>query len=260
MCAPEVDRAPLSTGGAGEGRVRERAMEAAAASLPGLKRESPPPPPPPPSAGASSRVWRLSNLVMAVFFGLAGAVQVGDGAALGVGGGREKCARSSLAVCGWAKVNDPDPGLWIVAYSVPAALTLVVGLSPPIADNIVWRSLSDLHSAACLVGSAILGYSLFTNAQKSILHEEEGRYVIISFFLHSFHIVNLPLKLEVSFQQSDSHETLTIGLLRTRSQQASRPPQKHRIKVLKSLVQIQQRCSCVKLLNKKKSQQIFPTI
>ncbi|XP_077780395.1 transmembrane protein 220 isoform X3 [Podarcis muralis] len=175
MCAPEVDRAPLSTGGAGEGRVRERAMEAAAASLPGLKRESPPPPPPPPSAGASSRVWRLSNLVMAVFFGLAGAVQVGDGAALGVGGGREKCARSSLAVCGWAKVNDPDPGLWIVAYSVPAALTLVVGLSPPIADNIVWRSLSDLHSAACLVGSAILGYSLFTNAQKSILHEEEGR-------------------------------------------------------------------------------------
>nr|XP_028572926.1 transmembrane protein 220 isoform X2 [Podarcis muralis] len=110
-------------------------MEAAAASLPRLKRESPPPPPP--SAGASSRVWRLSNLVMAVFFGLAGAVQV--------------------------------------AYSVPAALTLVVGLSPPIADNIVWRSLSDLHSAACLVGSAILGYSLFTNAQKSILHEEEGR-------------------------------------------------------------------------------------
>nr|XP_034960535.1 transmembrane protein 220 isoform X3 [Zootoca vivipara]XP_034960536.1 transmembrane protein 220 isoform X3 [Zootoca vivipara] len=73
------------------------------------------------------------------------------------------------------KVNDPDPGLWIVAYSVPAALTLVVSLSPPIADNIVWRSLSDLHSAACLVGSAILGYSLFTNAQKSILHEEEGR-------------------------------------------------------------------------------------
>ncbi|XP_032995384.1 transmembrane protein 220 isoform X1 [Lacerta agilis] len=120
-------------------------MEAAAASLPRLKRESSPPPPP--SAGASSRVWRLSNLVMAVFFGLAGAVQV----------------------------NDPDPGLWIVAYSVPAALTLVVSLSPPIADNIVWRSLSDLHSAACLVGSAILGYSLFTNAQKSILHEEEGR-------------------------------------------------------------------------------------
>ncbi|XP_066472074.1 transmembrane protein 220 isoform X1 [Tiliqua scincoides] len=103
-------------------------------------------PPPPPALGAR-RLWRLSNLLMAVFFGLAGAVQV----------------------------NDPDPGLWIVAYSVPAALSLVVGLNPPIADNIVWKSLSDLHSAACVVGSAILGYSLFANAQKNILHEEEGR-------------------------------------------------------------------------------------
>ncbi|XP_061472419.1 transmembrane protein 220 [Rhineura floridana] len=94
-----------------------------------------------------SRLWRVSNLVMAVFFGLAGAVQV----------------------------NDPDPGLWIVAYSVPAALSLVVSLNPPIADNNVWRSLSYLHSAACVVGSAILGYSLFANAQNNILHEEEGR-------------------------------------------------------------------------------------
>lgn len=73
------------------------------------------------------------------------------------------------------QINDPDPGLWIVAYSVPAALSLVVSLNPTIADNIVWKSLSDLHSAACVVGSAILGYSLFANAQKNILHEEEGR-------------------------------------------------------------------------------------
>ncbi|XP_053157741.1 transmembrane protein 220 isoform X1 [Hemicordylus capensis] len=106
-------------------------------------------PPSPPSQGASAarRLWRFSNLIMAVFFGLAGAVQV----------------------------NDPDPGLWIVAYSVPAALTLVVSINPSIADNIVWRSLSDLHSAACVMGSAILGYSLFANSQKNILHEEEGR-------------------------------------------------------------------------------------
>ncbi|XP_015281782.1 PREDICTED: transmembrane protein 220 isoform X2 [Gekko japonicus] len=86
---------------------------------------------------ASSRLWRLSNFVMAVFFGLAGAVQV--------------------------------------VYAVPAALTLVVSLNPPIADNFVWRSLSDLHLAACVGGSAILGYSLLANAQKNILHEEEGR-------------------------------------------------------------------------------------
>uniref|UniRef100_A0A803U1A4 Transmembrane protein 220 n=1 Tax=Anolis carolinensis TaxID=28377 RepID=A0A803U1A4_ANOCA len=72
-------------------------------------------------------------------------------------------------------VNDPDPEIWIVAYSVPAALTLVVGLNPPIADNVVWRTLSDLHTAACVAGSAILGWSLLANAQKNILHEEEGR-------------------------------------------------------------------------------------
>ncbi|XP_042305491.1 transmembrane protein 220 isoform X1 [Sceloporus undulatus] len=103
--------------------------------------------PPQPLLSGSGLLWRLCNLAMAAFFGLAGAVQV----------------------------NDPDPGLWIVAYSVPAVLTLIVGLNPPIADNIVWRSLSDLHTAACIVGAAILGWSLFANAQKNILHEEEGR-------------------------------------------------------------------------------------
>ncbi|XP_034264390.1 transmembrane protein 220 [Pantherophis guttatus] len=99
-----------------------------------------------PLSGAS-RLWRLSNLIMAVFFGLAGAVQI----------------------------NDPDPGLWIVVYSVPASLALVVSLNPSVTDNILWRSISDLHSAACVVGSAVLGYALVTTAQNNILHEEEGR-------------------------------------------------------------------------------------
>ncbi|KAM6469817.1 transmembrane protein 220 isoform 2-T2 [Liasis olivaceus] len=72
-------------------------------------------------------------------------------------------------------INDPDPGLWIVVYSVPASLSLAVSLNPSITDNIVWRSISDLHSAACVVGSAMLGYSLVTSAQNNILHEEEGR-------------------------------------------------------------------------------------
>ncbi|XP_070790674.1 transmembrane protein 220 [Pituophis catenifer annectens] len=99
-----------------------------------------------PLSGAS-RLWRLSNLIMAVFFGLAGAVQI----------------------------NDPDPGLWIVVYSVPASLALVVSLNPSVTDNILWRSISDLHSAACVMGSAVLGYALVTTAQNNILHEEEGR-------------------------------------------------------------------------------------
>ncbi|XP_060109360.1 transmembrane protein 220 isoform X2 [Heteronotia binoei] len=82
---------------------------------------------------------------------------------------------AAAAAGGLRQVNDPDPGFWIVAYAVPAALTLAVSLHPPVAGNILWRSLLDLHLAACVVGSAILGYSLSANARKNILHEEEGR-------------------------------------------------------------------------------------
>ncbi|XP_030390320.1 transmembrane protein 220 isoform X3 [Gopherus evgoodei] len=99
------------------------------------------------SCAGPGRLWRLCNLLMAAFFGLAAAVQI----------------------------NDPDAGLWIVVYVVPAVLTLLVGLNPSITDNVVWRSLSDLHSAACLVGTIALGCSLFAYAKSNILHEEEGR-------------------------------------------------------------------------------------
>ncbi|XP_008162034.1 transmembrane protein 220 isoform X4 [Chrysemys picta bellii] len=99
------------------------------------------------SCSGPGRLWRLCNLLMAAFFGLAAAVQI----------------------------NDPDAGLWIVVYVVPAVLTLLVGLNPSITDNVVWRSLSDLHSAACLVGTIALGCSLFAYAKSNILHEEEGR-------------------------------------------------------------------------------------
>ncbi|XP_075759533.1 transmembrane protein 220 isoform X2 [Pelodiscus sinensis] len=99
------------------------------------------------SGPGSGRLWRLCNLLMAAFFALAAAVQI----------------------------NDPDAGLWTMVYVVPAVLTLLVGLTPSITDNVIWRSLSDLHSAACLLGTIALGYSLFTYAKSNILHEEEGR-------------------------------------------------------------------------------------
>ncbi|XP_074774678.1 transmembrane protein 220-like [Athene noctua] len=95
----------------------------------------------------AGRLRRLSNLLMAVFFGLAAAVQV----------------------------NDPDAGLWTVVYLVPAALTLLVSINPSIPDKGVWRSLCDLHSAGCIVGTMALACSLFAYAQGNILHEEEGR-------------------------------------------------------------------------------------
>ncbi|KAM6245442.1 transmembrane protein 220 [Porphyrio hochstetteri] len=98
----------------------------------------------------AGRLWRLCNLLMAAFFGLAAAVQV----------------------------NDPDSELWIVVYLVPAALTLLVGINPSVTDNGVWRSLCDLHSAGCIVGTIVLAYSLFASAQRNILHEEEGRELL----------------------------------------------------------------------------------
>ncbi|NWY03145.1 TM220 protein, partial [Nothoprocta ornata] len=95
----------------------------------------------------AGRLWRLCSLLMAAFFGLAAVVQV----------------------------NDPDAGLWIVVYLVPAALTLLVGLNPSVTDNLVWRTLCDLHSAGCIVGAILLAYSLFAYTRTNILHEEEGR-------------------------------------------------------------------------------------
>ncbi|XP_062447489.1 transmembrane protein 220 [Rhea pennata] len=97
--------------------------------------------------GSMGRLWRLCNLLMAAFFGLAGAVQV----------------------------NDPDAGLWMVVYFVPATLTLLVGLNPSITDNLVWRTLCDFHSAGCVVGTILLACSLLAYTRTNLLHEEEGR-------------------------------------------------------------------------------------
>ncbi|KFP78903.1 Transmembrane protein 220, partial [Acanthisitta chloris] len=65
-------------------------------------------------------------------------------------------------------------------YLVPAALTLLVSINPSVTDNGVWRSLCDLHSAGCVVGTIALACSLFAYAQGNILQgnilqEEEGR-------------------------------------------------------------------------------------
>ncbi|NXL66622.1 TM220 protein, partial [Chordeiles acutipennis] len=98
---------------------------------------------------AAGRLWRLCNLLMAAFFGLAAAVQV--------------------------RVRARSRGRQAVVYVVPAALTLLVSINPSITDNGVWRSLCDLHSAGCIAGTIALACSLFAYAQGNILHEEEGR-------------------------------------------------------------------------------------
>uniref|UniRef100_A0A2K5Q9Y5 Transmembrane protein 220 n=1 Tax=Cebus imitator TaxID=2715852 RepID=A0A2K5Q9Y5_CEBIM len=51
-------------------------------------------------------LWRACNGLMAAFFALAAFVQV----------------------------NDPDAELWVVVYTIPAVLTLLVGLNPQVTE------------------------------------------------------------------------------------------------------------------------------
>ncbi|XP_006898628.1 PREDICTED: transmembrane protein 220 [Elephantulus edwardii] len=92
-------------------------------------------------------VWRACNLLMAAFFALAAFVQV----------------------------NDPDAELWMVVYTIPAGLTLLVGLNPFVTGNFIWKSVSTIHILFCIMWALSLGSSLLLHAQQSILHEEEGR-------------------------------------------------------------------------------------
>ncbi|KAM6163995.1 transmembrane protein 220 isoform 3-T3 [Rhynchocyon petersi] len=82
-------------------------------------------------------VWRVCNLLMAAFFALAAFVQV--------------------------------------VYMIPAGLTLLVGLNPPVTGNFVWKSISTIHILFCIVWALGLGSNILLHAKQSILHEEEGR-------------------------------------------------------------------------------------
>ncbi|KAM5273338.1 transmembrane protein 220 [Ctenodactylus gundi] len=101
-----------------------------------------------PAAGPWARgLWRGCNALMAVFFALAAFVQV----------------------------NDPDAELWVVVYTIPAVLTLLVGLNPLVTGSFVWKMVSTVHILFCMVWAVGLAYHLLLHAQQSILHEEEGR-------------------------------------------------------------------------------------
>ncbi|KAM4691186.1 transmembrane protein 220 [Rhinophrynus dorsalis] len=99
------------------------------------------------SAQNRERLWRFCHFIMFVFFSLAAYVQV----------------------------NDPDSELWIVIYTVPAILILLVSISPDITGHIIWKTLAQLHSVVCVMGILYLSWYLFIHSKKSILHEEEGR-------------------------------------------------------------------------------------
>ncbi|XP_055223911.1 transmembrane protein 220 isoform X6 [Gorilla gorilla gorilla] len=92
-------------------------------------------------------LWRACNGLMAAFFALAALVQV----------------------------NDPDAEVWVVVYTIPAVLTLLVGLNPQVTGNVIWKSISALHILFCTVWAVGLASYLLHRTQQNILHEEEGR-------------------------------------------------------------------------------------
>ncbi|KAF6299975.1 transmembrane protein 220 [Rhinolophus ferrumequinum] len=91
-----------------------------------------------PAAGRwAPALWRACNGLMAAFFALAALVQV--------------------------------------VYTIPAVLTLLVGLNPLVTGNLIWKSVSAIHMFICIVWAVALAHYLLLHTQWSILHEEEGR-------------------------------------------------------------------------------------
>uniref|UniRef100_A0A4W3HIA5 Transmembrane protein 220 n=1 Tax=Callorhinchus milii TaxID=7868 RepID=A0A4W3HIA5_CALMI len=95
-------------------------------------------------------LWRLCALCMSAFFSLAAGVQI----------------------------NDPDAGMWIIAYLIPAGLAFLVSVNPSITENFMWKSLSEMHLLMCSAVAVLCGWSLYHNAKNSLFHEEEGRELL----------------------------------------------------------------------------------
>ncbi|XP_061274204.1 transmembrane protein 220-like [Bos javanicus] len=79
----------------------------------------------------------------------------------------------TLAV--FVQVNYPDAELWVVVYTIPATLTLRVGLNPLVTGNFIWKSVSAIHIFLCVLWAISLAYNLLLHKKQNLLHEEEGR-------------------------------------------------------------------------------------
>ncbi|XP_054997870.1 transmembrane protein 220 isoform X2 [Sorex araneus] len=92
-------------------------------------------------------LWRACNWLMGAFFALAAFVQI----------------------------NDPDAELWVVIYTIPSVLALLVGLNPLATGHFVWKTVSAIHILFCITWSVGLLYYLLLHKPKNIIHEEEAR-------------------------------------------------------------------------------------
>ncbi|MEQ2169411.1 hypothetical protein GOODEAATRI_025017, partial [Goodea atripinnis] len=98
-----------------------------------------------------SVVWRISNVVMSVFFVLASYVQV-----------------------------VLDVFLFQVGYGVPAVLCAFLGFRPHVTETLPWRRVADLHLMISSAAIFILGWKLYTERVTQIFQQEEGRYAAVS--------------------------------------------------------------------------------
>ncbi|KAM9393145.1 transmembrane protein 220 isoform 1-T1 [Pholidichthys leucotaenia] len=92
-------------------------------------------------------IWRICNVFMCLFFALASYVQI----------------------------NDPDAGLWMVAYGIPATLCAFVVLKPDVTETLPWRRVADLHVMISSAAVALLGWTLYRGRATQIFQREEGR-------------------------------------------------------------------------------------
>ncbi|XP_071321169.1 transmembrane protein 220 isoform X4 [Trachinotus anak] len=92
-------------------------------------------------------MWKVCNVLMSLFFALAAYVQI----------------------------NDPDAGLWMVGYGVPAVLCAGIGWKPQVTETLPWRRVADLHVMTSAAAAAALGWALREEPVTHILQQEQGR-------------------------------------------------------------------------------------
>lgn len=80
-----------------------------------------------------------------------------------------------FALSTYVQINDPDSGLWMVGYGVPAVLCACIGLNPQVTETLPWRRVADLHVMISGGFIAMLGCSIDRERLAEIFHQEEGR-------------------------------------------------------------------------------------
>uniref|UniRef100_A0A0B6Z2F8 Transmembrane protein 220 n=1 Tax=Arion vulgaris TaxID=1028688 RepID=A0A0B6Z2F8_9EUPU len=106
----------------------------------------------------SSQVWRVINLIMAVFFTLAS----------------------------YANTNDDDWYVWVPIYTVPALLSTSAVIKPSCTESQSWKLVISLDFALCLlygVYQMIALCKVMANDLKNPLIYEEGREMVGLFII-----------------------------------------------------------------------------